>query len=97
MTMTVSSIGNIPSTRKTNSNEQKGKTIGTAVGAGTSIAYNVKHAKASFVDAIEEHVRNGKAVQARIIAGTIVAGFIAGATALGRFAGGLIGKAVDNK
>ena len=96
MTMTVSSVSVLPKKNNTGKNESIGKTAGTIIGAGSSIAYNVKNHDANFGWAIEEHVKNGKGPQARAIAATVVATIILGATALGRLAGGFAGKLVDN-
>ncbi len=97
MTITVSSVGNVPAKKSVSANESKGKTIGTVVGAGAGIAYNVKNHEANFGWAIEKHVKAGNGTKARAIACTVVAGIVAASAGIGRFIGGLAGNAVDKK
>ena len=90
MTTTISPV-------KINSNTQRGKQIGTTIGAGVATGYIAKNAKALFLDqipqmAVESGASKKVGYAASGIAATIVAGGIIGA---GRLIGAGIGKIAD--
>lgn len=94
--MKISSINSV------NTSQKKGKIVGSGVGAGVGTVYMLKNGKDYFRNGIENTVKqleaSGKLVSKPVVNGIkygVPALVILAATFIGRFAGGLIGKAID--
>ena len=95
MTITVSSVNAAPIA--IGKNESRGKTIGTVVGLGAGCAYERQDIFKNMDWIVENAEKKGNGGKARVFATACALGIIAAVGAVGRFAGGLIGKVVDRK